>query len=109
MHYLNYNARKIILCYYFSIGSSEKVEEYVKALEEGNYQEARAGFQKIYDSTHSIIAFYYLTMIDYKFNGLKVNELLSRFEYLYGRGNPQIREKILPIYLTILLFEVDDF
>ena len=85
------------------------MEEYVKALEEGNYQEARAGFQKIYDSTHSIIAFYYLTMIDYKFNGLKVNELLSRFEYLYGRGNPQIREKILPIYLTILLFEVDDF
>ncbi|MBE6132579.1 MAG: hypothetical protein E7180_04225 [Erysipelotrichaceae bacterium] len=85
------------------------MEEFVKALEEGNYQKAREGFQRIYDNTHSIIAFYYLTMIDYRFNSLTVKEIISRFEYLYAKGNLQIKNKIIPLYLTFLLFEIDDF
>ena len=84
------------------------MEELINQLQSGNYKEAYEGFKKIYEEKGDIIAFYYMSMIDYQFHQIPYDELIKRLNYLMKKGNYLIKEKTIQVYLSILMFELQD-
>lgn len=85
------------------------MEKYISLLRQGNYKEAYKGFKEIYKNNKSIIALYYLTMIDYQFNNVELQTLLDNFIILYIKGTKQIKKAIVSPYLSLLLLEIEDY
>ena len=84
------------------------MEELINKLQSGNYKEAYEGFKKIYEEKGDIIAFYYMSMIDYQFHQIPYDELIKNLNYLMKKGNYLIKEKTIQVYLSILMFELHD-
>ena len=85
------------------------IEELKNLLQEGNIEEAYAGFKEYYKVNNDEISLYYISMIDINYNLDKVilGEMLSNFEKLYKSKNKIIRQGIYDPYLSLLL-DVDD-
>ena len=84
------------------------MEELINQIQNGNYKEAYEGFKKIYEEKGDILAFYYMTMIDYQFHQVSHHELIKRLEHLIKKGNYFIKEQSLVVYLSILMFDFRD-
>ena len=67
------------------------IEELKNLLQEGNIEEAYAGFKEYYKVNNDEISLYYISMIDINYNLDKVilGEMLSNFEKLYKSKNIQ--------------------
>lgn len=85
------------------------MKEYLNLLNKGNIEEAYKGFKELYEKNHNIVALYYLTMIDFEFKRVPMGELCNNFKILYEKGNYNIKNAIVGIYISVLFFELEDY
>ena len=83
------------------------MQELLTLLNEQKYQEALAGFQKMYEMTNNPIALYYITFIKYYYlQETNLEELYNNFKILFDYSK-DIRLHIYDFYLSFLMDNKD--
>lgn len=83
------------------------MDELLKLLNEGKFEEALEEFRKLYKKTNNIIALYYITMIGYNNNLASVDELKKNFKILYNYSD-EMRLNTIEFY-TLFLLDIQDY
>ena len=83
------------------------MQELLTLLNEQKYEEALAGFQKMYEMTNNPIALYYVTFIKYYYlQDSNIEELGNNFKVLYNYSK-DVRLHIFDFYLSFLMDNKD--
>ena len=83
------------------------MQELLTLLNEQKYEEALAGFQKMYETTNNPIALYYITFIKYYYlQETNLEELYNNFKILFDYSK-EVRLHIYDFYLSFLLDNKD--